>query len=475
MFARTRYRTWLLLLLSVAAVSITSPQAFALIIGGEGNSPLADPGWPKGAAAIFNDKSRIAYWEGPPLGGGQWHAECRGDAKALNAILAEFAKLDVKSKRIVIHDGVGQSFWLNANSASDKRDQAKMDWSFMVWVPASWQHLRKLPADLNPTDGEDAKNGPPSQIDIYTGGNIKWADVKVPEGIKITDLRLEAHGFSTADGIVLEGKVTDAATQKPIVAKVRLERIEPQKTGGYQYLTVAEATSDDEGHWVIKKAPSGWVRAVIAAEGYVPRVAGYARYDDQPHWQEFNTSLARAAVVAGRVTDSDGKPLADVKVHLMDVVANPGGHYGSTDDYSVLTDADGRFRMSQVPAGKASVWIHKVGYCRPGLGLAITTPKEDIALTMMKSTQVIVTIDFAGKKRPGGYMVHIAPEGGEKVGSYGGSGNINDKNQLTFENVPPGKYVVKGRPNPGSDKEETEPATVELKGGESVHVKLTAK
>ncbi|HLW64138.1 MAG TPA: carboxypeptidase-like regulatory domain-containing protein [Gemmataceae bacterium] len=462
-------------ILCASVIFITNSPAFALILGGEGNSPVADPGWPKGAAAIFNVKARIAYWEGPPFGGGQWHAECRGNATALNAVLVDFAKLDVKNKRLVVHDGAGKSFWLNPNGQADKQDKAKMDWMFMVWVPANWEHLRKLPADLNPTDPEEAKSGPPSQIDIYTGGNIKWADVKVPEGIKVIDNRLEAHGFSTGDGIVLEGKVTDLVTQKPIVAKVRLERVEPQKTGGYQYPAVAEATSDDEGHWAIKKAPSGWVRAVVVADGYVPRVAGYARYDDQPHWQEFTTGLARAATVAGRITDSDGKPLADADVHLMDVVTSPGGRYETTNDYRVKTDAEGRFRMVQVPAGKANVWVHKPGYCRPGLGLPITTPKEDIALTMMKSTQVIVTIDFTGMKRPAGYMVSIAPVGGEKIGSYGGSGNINDKNQMTFDNVPPGKYVLKGRPNPGADKEETDAATVDLKGGETVHVKLTAK
>ena len=151
-----------------------------MITGGEGNSPIRDPGWPDGAAAIFNTPSRIAYWEGPPFGGGQWHAECRGDAKALSAVLADFAKLGVQAKRVVVHDGVGRSFWLNPNDEPAKRAAAKMDWSFMVWQPANWERLRKLPADLNPTDPDDAGAGPPSQIDVYTGGNVKWADVVVP-------------------------------------------------------------------------------------------------------------------------------------------------------------------------------------------------------------------------------------------------------------------------------------------------------
>ncbi|HEV3145557.1 MAG TPA: carboxypeptidase-like regulatory domain-containing protein [Gemmataceae bacterium] len=454
---------------------VASPQAFALIMGGEGNSPLPDPGWPKGAAAILNAKARIAYWEGPPFGGGQWHAECRGDAKALSDVLADFAKLDVKSKRVVLHDGVGNSFWLNPNGEEGKRDKAKMDWIFMIWQPANWQHLRKLPPDINPTGGDDGKNGPPSQIDVYCGGNVKWADVKVPEGLKIDDQRLEAHGFTTADGVVMEGNVSDLLTNKPLVAKMRLERVEPQKTGGYQYPSVTEVETNEEGHWVLKKTPAGWLRLVITAEGYVPRVTGYVKIDDQPRWQTFETALARGGSVAGRITDEAGKPLADVDVRLGDVTAGSGGAYQSLNEFRARTGADGRFRFEQVPIGKASVWIHKPGYVRPGLGPTITTPKEDIELSMGKSTQVIVTVDFTGKKRPGGYMVSMTPEGADKVGTYGGSGNINDKNQMTFDNVPPGKYILKGRPNPGADKEETEPVTIDVKGGETVAVKLTAK
>src|SRR5262245_43601476 len=109
---RTHSKAMLVLLFSAALAVVTTPKAFALIMGGVGNTPIRDPGWPQGAAAVFNVPSRIAYWEGPPFGGGQWHAECRGDAKTLNDVLADFAKIDVKNKRIVVHDGVGHSFWL---------------------------------------------------------------------------------------------------------------------------------------------------------------------------------------------------------------------------------------------------------------------------------------------------------------------------------------------------------------------------
>jgi hypothetical protein len=94
---------------------------------------------------------------------------------------------------------------------------------------------------------------------------------------------------------------------------------------------------------------------------------------------------------------------------------------------------------------------------------------------MVKAARVVVTVDFTGKKRPAGYMVSIAPKGGEAVGKYGGSGNINAKDEMTFDNVPPGEYVISGRPNPSSANQETEPVMVDLKGGKTAELKLRAR
>src|SRR4051794_17748875 len=69
---------------------------------------------------------------------------------------------------------------------------------------------------------------------------------------------------------------------------------------------------------------------------------------------------------------------------------------------------------------------------------------------MMKAASVRVTVDFTGKKRPEGYVVKISPEGGDVVGSHGGSGNIDAKDQMNFEYLPPGRYFLSGRPNPNT-------------------------
>ena len=69
----------------------------------------------------------------------------------------------------------------------------------------------------------------------------------------------------------------------------------------------------------------------------------------------------------------------------------------------------------------------------------------------------------------------IEPEGGGGVGTWGGSGNIDDKNQISFENVPPGKYVLQGRPNPGRANEGSASVTADLQGGETTEIILFYK
>lgn len=459
--------------LALILLGLSSQSALALITGGEGNAPIDDPGWPTGAAVIFNHPARVAWWEGPPFGGGQWHGEYRGDAKALNAALADFAKLDVKTKRVIVHDGTGHSFWLNPNGEPAKKEAARIDWMFIVWQPTSWERLRKLPADLNPTGMLDADKGPPAEIHIYTGGNIRWSDVKLPEGIELVDKRLEAHGFTAAEGTVLEGKVIDLATKMPIAARMRLERVVPQPKGGYHYESVADAVTDKEGRWVLKKAPAGWHRIVVEAEGYVPRVLGYGQFDDQPGWHSYPGALSTAASVSGQILDDAGRPLADVDVRLTNLAA-ADGRYELPNAAATKTGADGRFQLDQLPRGTAAVMLRKPGYVRPGLSQPITIPMEEIALKMGKSASVRVTVSFKGLDLPNEYIVGMVPEGGEAVGKWSGSGKIDAKNQIAFQNVPPGRYIVTGKPNPSSASEVSKSQTIDLKGGASLEIDLSA-
>jgi len=156
-------------------------------------------------------------------------------------------------------------------------------------------------------------------------------------------------------------------------------------------------------------------------------------------------------------------------------VSSEANSYQSPQEYSAKTDANGGFSLDNVPIGSATIRLRKSGYCRPGLGEAINTPTDDVALQMIKAAKVTVTVDFPGRQRPEGYIVNLEPDGGSAFGKWSGSGNIDAKNQIVFRNISPGRYVLHGHPNPSSDNQKTERITIDLAGGQTTEVSLTAK
>lgn len=473
-FRRRRGTVRVSLELIVAILALQFPAALAAAEGGEGNQPLDDPGWPKGAAAIFNHTARIAYWLGPRSG--QWTAEFRGDTKTFNAALAEFAKLENKIKRLIIHDGVGTSVRLAEKQGKDddpaKKDAAKMDWCFMVWQTDGWNRRPEL-FMTGPRPREDL--GPPTEINVYAG-NLKWSDVVVPDGLSVDDQRTSIHGFSPADGHVLEGTVIDLATKKPLAARVRLQRIEHIKGNEYDYRYVCGTVADEKGHWVLTNVPGEKrYQPIVEMEGYVMRIVGLADLPAEPRWHNFDTGLSRPAPISGRVIDTAGAPLADVHVRIYPIVAGDSGRYDCANDRTT-TDADGRFLIERIPHGSTTIFVTKPGYVRPGLGEQVTTPKTDLTLTMMKGSRVIITVDYTAlPEKPPGYYVRMEPEGGPAVGKWSASGSPDEKNQTVYDNVPPGKYQVYGRPIPGGEKDNSDPIGFELKSGETTEVRLPAK
>lgn len=177
-------------------LTVLTPSVRADIAGGTGNRPIKNEHWPAGAADIFNFEGRIAWFEGPPYGGGQYCAECRGDAKQLNEILAAFDRMDSKNKRVVVRDGVGESFWLKSSREAKKSDEtkagdvvsdaSKIDWKFMVWSKEKWKRFADPKDEREP---DDPALEPLSQIDIYVGGNVDWSKIAVPKGLTVLDER----------------------------------------------------------------------------------------------------------------------------------------------------------------------------------------------------------------------------------------------------------------------------------------------
>src|SRR5687767_2173946 len=92
-------------LLSAALVVALVTCARALILTGHGNDPVSDRGWPTGALPVANLKTRIAWTEGPPFGGGQWTFYYRGGTAQLQEAITHFARIDAPELDLFLHSG----------------------------------------------------------------------------------------------------------------------------------------------------------------------------------------------------------------------------------------------------------------------------------------------------------------------------------------------------------------------------------
>lgn len=447
----------------------------AIITGGAGNKPIHDPGWPTGAAKVFNWPTRIAWWEGPPFGGGQWHAESKGDAKVINQVLQAFAQIDTPGKRVIVKEGVGTSFWLDPNKIKQGKDDIRINWSFTIWERKKWDFQKTLPADMSAVHRSKDK-APVPELLIYTGA-VKWADIQVPDGIEVVDNRMEAHGFTASDGRVIEGRVTDTLTGKPLQAKISVERVIPQKTGGYNYTPAESSVTDKDGKWQLTNMSREWSRLVISADGYAPRVVRYVRYDDQPGWEQANTTLAKTGDIEGKVQTPDGKPLAGVDIHItgITVTGESSAYELRNESSSTKTDELGNFKLSGLPQGKGRVIAFHAGHVGAGRRPPIAIPSGDTVIELKQAGTLKVQVKFKRPRGDAGYIVEVVPKGGEKVGSWGGSSKLSKDDSVLFKNIPPGEYVVFGRPNPGRSSQKTDAQIVSITGGTDSSVEIEAK
>ncbi len=440
-------------------------KSFALTEGGEGNAPLPDPGWPKGAAQIFNHEGRIAYWVGPPLGGGQWHAECVGDAKVLRSVLEQFAMMDGK-KRVVVHEGLGYSFWLDPNGTKRGDRTTKIDWSLTVWEPDRWQLQKGMPPGLSAIDQNQVE--PVAEIAVYAT-TVHWSEVEVPEGLDVIDNRLVAHGFKRSDGRVIEGKIIGASNE-PLRGRIRVEQIVSKEKSGYDYNTLKTIETDEAGNWAIKKVGTEWYRLIAESDGFASRVIGHVRYDRQPGWEFMGAQLAPQGSIQGQVRDRDGNPLAEVRVALRDLVSIDGNRYETVGDSFQTTDTEGKFEFTNIPHGRARLTVHRDDFFSAGLGQDISIPGESLKLLMSRAAKLMIHVEFTREPDQKKYIAELKPAGGEKVGSWGGSSNVGSDNTVEFKGIPPGKYVLSVYPNPSTEVERRRSQTIELSGGEALKI-----
>ncbi|MHC4469780.1 MAG: carboxypeptidase-like regulatory domain-containing protein [Planctomycetota bacterium] len=282
---------------------------------------------------------------------------------------------------------------------------------------------------------------------------------------------LEVGDLVLRPALAPEGVVVDRDAQPVAGARVALRFVYglgPRGEGGEQYLTLADAT-DGEGRFRLPPVPrrDAWSMRLVVEHPEHLNVDRKVRLFKLTSGEPLRVVLSPGLIVRGRLLLPDGLPAAGYDIHV-------GGYRGNLSLYAVARTAeDGTFAVRGVPPRWGAVGFEK-GWNDLKHKTAVPDGKDG-------ETVDLGTIRLPGRAAIGGVVLDEDGKGVRcyvnlrKSGDYTGykNGKIDQKGRFTFENVPPGEYVVKARHDLG-DGDEIEGRVTGVKpGDEEVVVRLT--
>jgi RNA polymerase sigma-70 factor (ECF subfamily) len=223
---------------------------------------------------------------------------------------------------------------------------------------------------------------------------------------------------------------------------------------------VIGAEADADGHYELCVLPSAalieQLRVVVRADGY-GTVAIEAAPSGRVHR---DIVLTPEAVIAGRVVDEHGAPVALAQVS---VEPDPDARLPPSEQLEalvVVSDDDGRFRIEGVQGGR-----HRVAAAARGL----TSRRQSLLVAPGATADILVTMAATGRVR-GRVLLDGQPVAGATVrvrGELSDSAISQPDGTFLLDRVPAGEITLTARPY-----DVKTPATIAISGGAETEVVL---
>jgi protocatechuate 3,4-dioxygenase beta subunit len=359
--------------------------------------------------------------------------------------LDAFGKITAPSLELFIHDGTQHSFVLDPNH-TNKTDN--VGWTFVVWDTNRWEALYGKGQSIRFSDDPNAgKSRPAPRLDLYPGPGSQMAfeSVKVPGTVTVNDERAATAGVDTSAGTVLVAAITDAHTRQPLPGARFV--VTARDAEGQYSSPLTNAVADANGVARIDKLPAGVFQLSAAAEGYADTAVAYGDYPEHAY-QKFTTALARAGALSGRVMDPTGAPVPNIRVIAANTLLASNVPYRTLTKAETVSDAAGRFMLSNLPVGLVQVWIQNTVWFQTNSFDYLAVPGSDASIVVSPTGSLLIQVrDATGRgtgewqRRP--LQVSVESSKGSVRGSWGGSATLRSDGTYLFTGVHPGEYFVK--------------------------------
>ncbi len=262
-------------------------------------------------------------------------------------------------------------------------------------------------------------------------------------------------------------------------------------------------TTDEQGRWELKDLPAGRFTLTATKAGYVTLQYGQRRpfeqgrpldIQDNQTLNNVNFNLPRGSVIAGRINDEFGEPVADASVMALRYRyfngqrrLIPAGRWSQSDDggnfriyglapgdyYLSATLRDGMFfggGESTSRSGYAATYFpgtpseQQAEKVSVGVGSEVTG--ISFALLPVRTARITGTaVDSQGKPLTGAFVsiVETSGDGGTFMMSFGGGNRVSENGHFTLTDVSPGEYTLTAREmGPGRAGDDSETAETKI-------------
>ncbi|MGL6074810.1 MAG: carboxypeptidase regulatory-like domain-containing protein [Fimbriiglobus sp.] len=191
------------------------------------------------------------------------------------------------------------------------------------------------------------------------------------------------------------GKVTDMKGKPVAGVLIKLEAFIPYGETGSTSKTVASTRSDEKGEYRFENVGMGIRHCAVMGDPRFPKTMRFAAKNfvagQTMKLEDFRVQVLGMSV-SGQVVGLDGKPVAGVTVQSC----------GETPKAArTTTDANGRYKLEDLPDGRAFVTANKEGY-RHTYALIVGGEEDPVNLTLRKLDEAPAPLDmkaFAAEKK----------------------------------------------------------------------------